>query len=455
MEHGDPAFALSIPWALALTGLFLFANGFFVAAEFALVKVRAARIEALARRGSRPAKSVLLALDRLDLYLSGCQLGITLASLVLGWLAEPAVAGLIIAGAERLGFHPGDSGPLHLVALAIALGIVTILHMTIGEQAPKIWAIQRAETASLVIAPPLRLFVTALRPVIWFINSLSNALLRLGGVTANLGHEVADVEELLALLKGAAKAGYINSRQRSIGENVLNLAVLEVRHVMVPRVDVVYLSTTQSTAQQLELIRSSGHTRMPVCNPDLDSMVGLLHGKDVLEALLGGQAEPELAALARPIMAVPDHQPLTRLIPSLQRGHAHCAAVVDEHGTTVGLVFLEDALEEIVGPLHDEFDAQLERWARVAPGVLELAGGLPTPEAADLLELELGDSADTIAGVVIDRLGRIPAEGDQLDLPPYKVTILSVQRRRVARLRFERPGQRGGDGPTEEAKPTT
>ena len=460
MDHNAAAFSLSIPWALGLTGLFLFANGFFVAAEFALVKVRAARIEGLARRGSGPAKSVLVALDRLDLYLSGCQLGITLASLVLGWLAEPAVAGLIIAGAERVGVEVGDSGPLHLVALAIALSIVTILHMTIGEQAPKIWAIQRSEGAALILAPPLRVFVTVLRPVIWFINSLSNALLRLFGVPAGMGHEVADVEELLALLRGAAKAGHISARQRSIGENVLTLAGLEVRHVMVPRVDVVFLSLSQSPAAQLDLIRTSGHTRLPLCSTDLDALEGVIHGKDVLRAMLGGAAEPALAELARPIMAVPDHQPLTRLIPALQRAHSHCAAVVDEHGTTVGIVFLEDALEEIMGPLHDEFDAEYQRWKRTGPGVLELAGGLPTPEAAELLELELSENSDTIAGVIIDALGRIPAEGDQLELPPYRVTVLSVLRRRVARLRFEGPDvvvDEPGEAPAAavDAKPGT
>jgi len=455
MEHGDAAFSLSIPWALVLTGVFLLVNGFFVAAEFALVKVRAARIEGLARKGNRPARTVMAALNRLDLYLSGCQLGITLASLVLGWLAEPAVAGLIIAGAERLGLPLGDSGPLHLVALAIAMSIVTILHMTIGEQAPKIWAIQRADSAALIIGPPLHMFITVLRPVIWFINSLSNALLRLFGITASLGHEVVDVEELLALLRGAAKAGNISARQRSIGENVLTLAELEVRHVMVPRVDVTFLSITQSAADQLETIRSSGHTRLPLCNTDLDGVEGMIHGKDVLLALLGGDAEPDLAALARPLMAVPDHQPLTRLIPSLQRAQAHCAAVVDEHGTTVGLVFLEDALEEIVGPLHDEFDDETQRWVRTGTGALELAGGLPVPEAAELLDLELGDASDTIAGVIIDRLGSIPAEGDVVELPPYRVTVLSVLRRRVARLRFEHVGDVSGDEVAEDAKSTT
>ncbi len=444
MEHGGAS--LSIPWALALTGVFLFANGFFVAAEFALVKVRAAKIEGLARRGSRPARSVLAALDRLDLYLSGCQLGITLASLVLGWLAEPAVAGLIVAGAERVGIHVSDSGPLHVVALVLALSIVTILHMTIGEQAPKIWAIQRSESAALILAPPLRLFVTVLRPVIWFINVLSNTLLRLAGVTAGLGHEVADVEELTALLKGAAKAGHISARQRAIGENVLALAELEVRHVMVPRVDVVFLSSSSPVADQLELIRSCGHSRLPLCSPDLDQLDGVVHGKDVLRALLGGEPEPDLGALARPLMAVPDHLPVTKLIPELQRGQSHCAAVVDEHGTTVGLVFLEDALEEIVGPIHDEFDAKLQRVEQLEDGAIVVAGSLPAPEAAELLGLEDAVVADTIAGVVIDRLGRIPAEGDQLEIEPWRVTVLSVVRRRVARLHFERGGDDASSG---------
>jgi CBS domain containing-hemolysin-like protein len=437
MDHGAPAFELSIPWALALTALFLVANGFFVAAEFALVKVRAARIEALARRGHRGARAVQAALSKLDLYLSGCQLGITLASLVLGWLAEPAVAGLLIAGAERLGLPLGDSGPLHLVALAIALCLVTILHMTIGEQAPKIWAIQRAERASLLIAPPLRVFITLLRPIIWFINGISNAMLRAVGVGAGLGHESVDAEDLRSMLAGAAEAGHISARQRSLGENVLSLAGLEVRHVMVPRVDLVVLSTRQSVEEQLALLRDCGHTRVPLCDPDLDRVVGVVHGKDVLRALLGGEERPSLEALARPVDVVPDHQPLTALIRALQRGPAHSAVTVDEHGTTVGMVFLEDALEEIVGPIHDEFDAAVKRWERVAPGVLELAGSLPLPEATALLELELGEEADTIAGAVLERLGRIPRAGEAVDIDPWRLTVLEVQRRRVVRLRAE------------------
>lgn len=447
MEHG--AFELSIPWALALTLIFLAANGFFVAAEFALVKVRAARIEALARKGDRRARAVQAALARLDLYLSGCQLGITLASLVLGWLAEPAVAGLLLAGAHKLGLDIGDSGPLHVVALAIALSIVTVLHMTFGEQAPKIWAIQRAERASMLLGQPLRVFIFLLRPVIWIINALSNALLRVVGVTAAFDHEgVHDAAELRALLRSASQAGHITRRQSTIGENVLGLTRLEVRHVMVPRVEVVYLSQARSVEENLELIRSGGHTRLPLCRTDLDDILGLVHGKDLLSAVLGGQAQPELEALARTLLVVPDHQPLIQLIPELQRLHAHCAAVVDEHGTTVGIVFLEDALEEIVGPLHDEFDEKVSRWKSLGDGAFEVLGSLPVPEAEELLEIELGDDAGTLAGIVLEALGRLPLEGDSVELPPYRMTVQAMSRRRIARLRVE-PLELGGPRPEE------
>ncbi len=447
MDHGAPAFELSIPWALALTVLFLAVNGFFVAAEFALVKVRGTRIEALARKGNRSALAVQDALARLDLYLSGCQLGITLASLVLGWLAEPAVAGLLLAGAERLGLEIGDSGPLHIVALAIALAVVTVLHMTFGEQAPKIWAIQRAESASLLVGLPLRAFATALRPVIWFINALSNMLLRVVGVSSAFEHEgVYDVAELRALLRGASRAGHISRRQSTIGENVLGLARLEVRHVMVPRVDVTFLTKQRSNAENLEVIRGSGHTRLPLCGTDLDDILGLIHGKDVLGSLLAGDAQPDLVALARPVLTVPDHQSLTQLIPFLQKTQAHCAVVVDEHGTTVGLIFLEDALEEIVGPLHDEFDQKVSRWKRLGDGVIEMVGSLPVPEAEELLELELGADAGTVAGVVLEAMGRLPAVGDSVEIAPYRLTVLAMSRRRVARLRVEPLDVVGGEG---------
>ena len=440
MEHGSQSLPLGL--ALGLTVFFVLLNGFFVAAEFALVKVRTARLQALVRQGKQRAVTVLHILKHLDLYLSACQLGITLASLVLGYLAEPAVAVLLLKAAHAVGLEVGESGPLHLVALILALSVVTVLHMTIGEQAPKIWAIVRSESASLKVAVPLRVFALVFRPFIWFINVLSNWMLRMVGVHGGIGHEgVQDVDELRALLKQASMAGHISGRQGTLGENVLRLVELEVRHVMLPRTEVVYLSTARSRAENLETVRTCTHTRLPLCDPDLDAVTGLVHGKDLLVALLDGE-EPELEALLRPMPTMPDTKPLSELLVELQRDQAHCAVAVDEHGTTVGVVFLEDAVEEIVGPIHDEFDERVaSAWAPTEVGGFEMAGSLPLPEAAALLDLELGSEEDTIAGHVVALVGRLPEVGETLDLPPWRVTVLARSRRRVSRLRFEPEGK--------------
>lgn len=440
MEHGSQS--LPLGWALALTAFFVLLNGFFVAAEFALVKVRTARLEALSRQGKRRARTVLQILTRLDLYLSACQLGITLASLVLGWLAEPAVAVLLLKAADAVGIDVGESGTLHVVALVLALSVVTVLHMTIGEQAPKIWAIARSETAALRVALPLRIFALIFRPFILVINVISNSMLRLVGVSGAIGHEgVQDVDELRAILKQASMAGHISRRQGALGENVLRLVELEVRHVMLPRTDVVHLSAARTAQENLETIRTCGHTRLPLCDPDLDAVIGLVHGKDVLVAMLGGELRPDLAGLVRPMSVVPDTKPLSELIVGLQRDQAHCAVAVDEHGTTVGLVFLEDAMEEIVGPIHDEFDERVAPpWVPTEAGGFEMAGGLPLPDAAALLDLDLGSEEDSIAGHVVALLGRLPEAGEILELPPWRVTVLSRSRRRVSRLRFEPAG---------------
>ncbi|MFZ1864177.1 MAG: hemolysin family protein [Polyangiales bacterium] len=426
-------------WKLLATAVFVVLNGFFVAAEFGLVKVRPARVDALAREGDRRAAIVQRMLSRLDLYLSACQLGITIASLVLGWLAEPAVARLLIELAGALGWEVHEGATLHWVAIGLALAIITILHMTVGEQAPKVWAIQRAESIALLVAYPLYGFATALRPLIAFINLLSNGLLRFGGISLSDEHEVsASVEELRSILASSARAGYISARQRSIGDNVLALIRLEVRHIMLPRVDVAYLSTASTFDENLQVLRETGHSRYPLGDPDLDNIRGVVLARTVLAELLQDR-EFGLEQLARPMPTVPEMQPLSRFIVELQRSQTHAAAVVDEHGTTIGLAFLEDALEEIVGPIYDEFDEQAVDIAELSSGVFELAGNVPLPEAADLLGISLDESeADTIAGYVIATLARIPKRGDSLPVGNYKATVLQVLRHRIVRLRFER-----------------
>lgn len=429
----DPASGLGLK--LALTALFVALNGFFVATEFALVKVRPTRIDAMAKAGNRKAVVVQTILSNLNAYLSGCQLGITIASLVLGWLAEPAIARLIVVAAEGVGIIIPDTGVLHIVALAIALAIVTILHMTIGEQAPKIWAIQEPEKLSLWCAYPLRFFYLMFKPIIWLVDMISSWLLRLIGLKdADEHHGVEDVEELRAILRAASAAGHISGRQRALGENILGLMRLEVRHIMLPRVDVVFLSASRTHEENLEVLKNERHSRYPYCDPDLDYVTGVIHSRDVVRALIE-DGDVKLDELVRPLSSVPDTQPIARLIVEMQRGQTHAALVVDEHGTSVGMVFLEDALEEIVGPIHDEFDSRAP-WIETKGEGIEMAGSVPLPDAAETLGLDLGTEEDTIGGFIVSQLKRLPVEGDEVEVLPFRAKVLSMSRRRVTRVRF-------------------
>jgi magnesium and cobalt exporter, CNNM family len=449
MHDPQPAIDfVSYGWRIAATLSFVLLNGFFVAAEFALVKVRASQIQTLADAGSAAAKTANHILSHFDRYLSACQLGITMASLILGWLAEPAIAELLLAGAGAAGFAvPANAPLLHGIALGIALTIVTVLHMTVGEQAPKIWAIHHSERVALQIARPLRVFAAVFSVFIAVVNRLSNALLRLAGLSAA---QVADAashsaEEIKRILATSARSGHITARQLDLAQNVLDIIGLEVRHIMVPRVDVTYLTLQNSLEDNLRLLRESGHSRVPLCSFGLDSVIGVVHAKEVLAVVADGNT-PDLKALARRPIFVSDTQSVSRLIFQLQRSRSHSCLVLDEHGTTIGLAFLEDALEEIVGPILDEFDVVPEpAVSRLSSGVVELPGSLALPEAMEILGLASPlEEADTIGGLVVAMLGRLPRRGDELEVGDYRARVLAVNRRRIERLRFEPIGPDGG-----------
>ncbi|MBT8395722.1 MAG: HlyC/CorC family transporter [Gemmatimonadetes bacterium] len=424
-------------WLLLATAVFVLLNGFFVAAEFALVKVRPGRIESMASEGNLRAKVVSTMLRHLDLYLSACQLGITLASLILGWLAEPAVASLLIKAATAVGWDVAASPWIHPVALVLALAVITLLHMTVGEQAPKMWAIHRSEGTALNTAYPLRVFTAVFKPLIWVINVISNGLARLGGLSTDDSHQNAyDIQELRSILMESARSGSISSRQRQFGENILSLTNLEVRHIMVPRTEVAYLSADDSTEQNLLVIRDSGHSRYPLGAPDLDHTVGLILARDLLTQLLDNQ-QPDLQELARDLPTVPDTQPLSRLILDMARLQTHCAIVVDEHGTAVGMTFLEDAIEEIVGPLYDELDEKQKRIEKIPPATVNMAGSVPLPEAANVLGIDFDEETDTVGGWLIATLGRFPKEGDSVDIDDYRATVEVLKGHRIELVRFE------------------
>lgn len=427
---------------LGATLFFVILNGFFVAAEFALVKVRASRIDQLARDGSRSATIVQKILLRQDKYLSACQLGITLASLILGALGEPAVSVVLIAAAKGMGFDvAADASWVPFVSIGLAFAVITTLHMTVGEQAPKMWALRRAEKIALTTAPILYAFALVFGPLIATINAISNWMLRVIGLPADLGHESShSAEEIRSIVTLSARQGHIAEHEYELTENVFRMIHLEVRHIIVPRVEVEFLTLQAEQAENLEKMRSSGHSRFPVCEVGLDTIKGILHSKDVFVAA-NQDTLPDLESLAREPLFVPDTMSISNFLRELQSTRQHCAIVLDEHGTTIGLAFREDALEEIVGPLGDEFDEHERDFVELEDGVFDVRGRMSLPELEDRLDFDLPDDEreeqDTIGGHVTARLGRLPKKGDTVTVGPYTARVVDASRRRVERVKMK------------------
>ncbi len=438
-EHASLDF-VGIAWRLGATLFFVVLNGYFVAAEFALVKVRAGRIDELASKGDRRAVRVQHIQQHLDRYLSACQLGITLASLILGALGEPAVSVLIVAAAGRFGVSIADAAWLPYVSIGFAFAVITILHMTLGEQAPKMWALRKAEDTALRTSLTLWLFTTVLRPFISAVNWISNAMLRAAGLPAGGHGEEHTAEEIRSILSLSARSGHISDREFELTENVFRMISLEVRHLVVPRVDIEYLSLEKSAEAHLAQIRSTKHSRLPLCEVALDSVVGMVHAQDALERALDGPLD--LRKIAREVLVVPDTMPVSDFLLELQTKQNHCAVVVDERGTAIGMAFREDALEEIVGPLGDEFDEPESHFRDVGEGTYELSGRISMPEVVGRLDIDLNpdedESEDTIGGHLTARLGRQPKVGDKTLIGSYEASVIEANGRRVERVRLRK-----------------
>jgi len=446
-----------VAWRLGATFFFVVLNGFFVAAEFALVKIRGSRIEGLANEGRRGAKTVRHIHAHLDHYLSACQLGITLASLILGALGEPAVSVLIVAAAQEMGVDVAASaGWLPYVSIGLAFMVITTLHMTIGEQAPKMWAIRRSERMALATAPTLRLFAAFLAPFILVLNWISNALLRLIGLPSEGHHEdTHDTEEIRSILSLSASAGEISGREYELTENVFRVTKLEVRHIVVPRAEIDLLSLEHSTEENLRVVQDCKHSRYPVCEVGLDTIVGFVHTRDLLQKLLSD--EPiDLRDLAREALFVPDTMSLSDFLTQLQAHQAQCAAVLDERGTVIGFAFREDVLEEVVGPLDDEFDKRVQGLREIAPGVFAAPGRVSLPEVLDRLGITLSseedEDEDTLGGHVTATLGRLARTGDRIELGPYRVEVVEASPRRIERLKLRLRVEEGDVAPAQDVK---
>ncbi len=422
-------------WGLFLAVLLVALNGFFVAAEFALVKVRPTQIDPFVAEGLRRAKVARHMLRHLDAYLSATQLGITLASLALGWIGEPAFAWII---APLIKPFVGDNPALlHSVGLTLAFLIITILHIVLGELAPKSVAIRRSEGTTLFIALPLYFFYKMTYPAIWLLNHTANYLLKLVGVAPVSESEIGHDEEELRLLLASSHASRLSLQKRELLDNVFELSHRVARQIMLPRQDVIYISTTRPVAENLRMARRSGHTRFPLCEGDLDHVIGVIHIKDIFHR---ERPLTSFQEVAREIAFVPETLELDRLLKRMRTERFHLAAVIDEYGGVSGVVTLEDVIEEIVGQISDEFDVDKPELLKLEDGSYEVSGGMLIEDLEHEMHIELSDrDEDTIGGLVLSELGRNPAVGDRIKLGPVIIEVQEVHLNRVNTVRITVP----------------
>jgi CBS domain containing-hemolysin-like protein len=419
-------------WGLFLAILLVALNGFFVAAEFALVKVRPTQIEPYVQEGQRSARVARHMVRHLDAYLSATQLGITLASLALGWIGEPAFAWLIEPVVRP--FTGDNPALIHSIAATVAFLVIMILHIVLGELAPKSIAIRKAEGTALAIALPLFVFYKITYPAIWLLNHTANYLLRVVGIAPVGEGELAHDEEELRLLLASSHASAVSKQTRELLDNIFELTHRVARQIMVPRQDVIYLSTTRTMAENLRIARRSGHTRFPLCEGDLDHVIGLIHIKDLFRK---ERPISTLREVAREIAFVPETLELDRLLKRMRTERFHLAAVIDEYGGVSGVVTLEDVIEEIVGQIQDEFDVETPEIRKEEDGSYVVSGGTLIEDVEDELDIELSDrDEDTIGGVVLSELGRTPAVGDRIELGPVSLEVLDVEHNRIKDLRL-------------------
>jgi CBS domain containing-hemolysin-like protein len=416
-----------------LLGLFLglllvLLNGFFVAAEFALVKVRPTQLDLRRDARGRLARHMV---SHLDSYLSATQLGITLASLALGWIGEPAFAWLLEPLVRRLPF--GTAALLHSISLTAAFLLITILHIVLGELVPKSLAIRKSERTSLWVAAPLYLFYKASYPAIWLLNHAANGMLRLVGVPPVTESELQHTEEELRRLVGSIELGRQTPLKRELLDNIFELSQRVARQIMVPRYAVVYLDVHRPLEDNLRKARESGHTRFPLCEGDLDRVVGLVHIKDLFRAT---KVPASIREIARPVTFMPETLTLDRLLKRMRAERIHLAPVHDEHGAVSGIVTLENVIEEIVGPIQDEFDDERPELVKKGENVYHVSAGMLVVDLEDELELEFSDQDDdTVGGVVLSKLGRPPRVGDRVSVGPLALEVLEVGRNRARTLR--------------------
>ncbi len=416
----------------------VFLNGFFVAAEFAFVKVRAGQFDPHLERGSRRARVAQHILDRLDAYLSACQIGITVASLALGWVGEPFIAHYLRPLLKLAGVN--SEAVIHTSGFIAAFAIITFLHIVLGEMAPKSIAIRRPVPSALNCALPLRLFYLAGYPLIQGLNRSANFFVRLVGVQTDEGHLQGHSEaEIRAMLIYSGKTGSLSEEESKMLDRVFEFHDREAHQILVPRPDIVFLSTESDAVENLELAERRGFTRFPLCEGGIDKVIGFVHVKDLYRAVRKNNGPVNMVDLKREIIFFPEHTALERVLSEFQTRKVHLGIVIDEYGGTLGMLTLEDVIEELVGEIQDEFDHELPPIRRIGRDEFLLDGSCAVSLFEESTGITLPETgADTVAGIVLDLSGDLPAAGHTIQLEGGTLAVDSVVDQRIVRVRLVR-----------------
>ncbi len=435
---------------LTIAILLLVANAFFVAAEFALVKLKSFRIDALVESGSRSARLTQKIHQNLEPYLAACQLGITMASLGLGWVGEPTVAAILEPLLEPLGL---SEQAVHTIAFITGFTIFSSLHIVVGEQVPKTFAIRKPEPVSLWVAYPLRAFYIFIFPLNWLLNAASSAILRMFGVAEASHAEILSGEEIQGLIHTSEQHGNIETEKALMLRNMFEFDTRRVEEIMVPRGKVAYIDMRDSWEQQLETMGKIQHSRFPVLDGEDENVRGILLAKDLYRHSLTGEdlQASTLPSLIREPLVVPESQHIGLLFELMRRGHQQMAVVIDEYGAFAGVVTMEDLLEEIVGEIADELDQVTSGTVLVEKGGhWEADGWTPLADLERALDVDFPDEVDanTLSGLFMLRLARVPDTGDSIVEERIRFTVESMTGRRVNMVRIERQTESAeGDAP--------
>jgi magnesium and cobalt exporter, CNNM family len=433
-------------------------NALFVAAELALVTARRTRMEQLANAGSRRASLVRAAMERPVTFIAGTQVGITVASLVLGWIGEPTIARLLEPLFEALpALHtilPGSV--IALVVTALSFFVITFFHITFGEIVPKSVALFQPERVAQWVVPPVLLFARLAHPLIVLVNGVAEGMLRLFGLHASTGrHSVHSEEEIRALIAESRQAGLVGAEEEELVRRVFRFGDRLAREVMVPRTRVVALSSGASLNEVVAAVRTAGYSRLPVYDGNLDNIVGVVTAKAVLAALGESRSELTASGLMRPAYYIPDSKELHELLPELRAQETQLAVVLDEYGGTAGILTIEDLIEEVVGEIVSEYGVERRFIHRQTDQELLVEAELNLDDLNEIWDLELPtDEVDTVGGFVYQQLGHIPAVGEGFTHDDLAFSVRSMRGRAIGAVRITHLEHDGRPAPDDEADPS-